>query len=68
MKKKWFGKVKWCEEDLKNALEVQDIPVTKNNIAKLRSICESDEFTEYQIQAGWEYMYGKIGNGDGWDK
>ena len=29
----WFGQVRWCEDDLKAALEDQGYPVTENNIA-----------------------------------
>lgn len=67
-KKEWFGKVRWCEEDLANALEVQGYPVTENNIAKLRAMCEHHFFTDCMIEAGWEYMYSNIGYGDGWDE
>lgn len=64
----WFGVVRWCDDDIKNALEVQGYPVTENNIAKLRSICEHHSFTDYMIEQGWEYMYDSISNGDGWDE
>lgn len=64
---KWFGVVRWCEDDLKNALEVQGYPVTENNISKLYEICNSHWFTDYMIERGWEYMYDSIGHGDGWD-
>ena len=64
----WFGQVRWCEEDLANALKKQGYPVTENNIAKLRAICEHHFFTDCMIETGWEYMYNNIGNGDGWDE
>lgn len=64
----WFGIVRWCEDDLKMALEQQGYPVTENNIAKLRAMCEHHFFTDCMIEAGWEYMYCNIGNGDGWDE
>ena len=64
----WFGQVRWCEEDLINALEVQNYPVTENNIAKLRAACEGRGFTEFMVQAGWEFMYNTIGNDDSWDE
>ena len=56
------------DDDLKNALEVQGYPITENNIAKLRTICEHHSFTDFMIERGWEYMYDSIGIGDGWDK
>lgn len=64
----WFGKVRWCEDDLKSALNTQGYPVTKNNIAKLYDICSHHCFTDCMIEAGWEYMYNMIGYDDGWDK
>ena len=64
----WFGQVRWCEEDLKNALECCDYPVTENNIAKLYALCDKHWFTDCMIEAGWQYMYENIGYGDGWDE
>ena len=68
MKDKWFGQVRWCEEDLMGALEDQGYPATENNIAKLYSLCNSHWFTDHMIEAGWEYINNNIGYGDGWDK
>lgn len=68
METEWFGKVRWCEDDLKAALEDRGYPVTENNVDKLFVICNSHWFTDYMIEAGWEYMYSNIGDGDGWDK
>lgn len=65
---KWFGKVRWCEEDLIGALKDQGLPVTENNIAKLSSLCDKHWFTDHMISAGWEYMYNVIDNEDGWDE
>ena len=67
-RKEWFGEVRWCEEDLKNALEVQGYPVTENNIAKLYEACNSHWFTDFMVERGWEYMYDMIGSDDTWDK
>lgn len=64
----WFGQVRWCEDDLKNALEVQGYAVTENNIAKLYGLCQHHSFTDCMIEAGWEHMYNNIGYGDGWDE
>ena len=64
----WFGEVRWCEEDLRNALEVQGYPVTENNIAKLYAMCNHHHFTDCMIERGWDYMYALIGEGDGWDE
>ena len=67
MEREWFGQVRWCEEDLINALECCDYPVTDNNIAKLYAICDKHWFVDVMIEAGWQYMYENIGYGDGWD-
>ena len=66
--KEWFGEVKWSREDLENALEVQGYPVTENNVKKLYNMVNNHWFTDYMIEAGWDYMYGYIGSGDGWDE
>jgi hypothetical protein len=64
----WFGVVRWCEDDLKDALATVGYPVTDNNISKLYDICNSHWFTDHMVQAGWEYMYDNIGYGDSWDE
>lgn len=64
----WFGQVRWCEEDLKNALEVQGYPVTENNIAKLYAVCSHHGFIDHMIAAGCEYMYNAIGDDGSWDE
>ena len=64
----WFGQVRWCDEDLENALEMQGYPATENNIEKLRAWCNTHGFTDDMIEAGWKYMYNTIGLGDGWDE
>lgn len=56
----WFGKVRWCEEDLKNALENQGYPATEDNIAKLYSLCSHHSFTDCMIEQGWDYIYSQI--------
>ena len=63
-----FGKVRWCEEDLKAALEEQGYPVTENNIKKLRTLCDNHWFVDHMIEAGWEYINSNVGYGEGWDK
>lgn len=67
-KEEWFGQVRWCEDDLKVALEDKGYPVTENNIAKLYTLCDSHWFIDQMIEAGWEYMHNIIGYGDGWDE
>ena len=64
----WFGMVRWCEEDLKLALEHQGYPVTENNIANLYNLCNNHWFEDHMIEAGWEFIYNNVGYGDGWDE
>ena len=64
----WFGKVRWCNEDLEEALDDNGYPVTENNISKLRRECDNHWFTDHMIEAGWEYINAQIGYGDGWDE
>lgn len=68
IKEEWFGIVRWCEEDLKVALEDKGLPATENNIAKLRQFCESHWFTDCMIEAGWRTIYGCIESDDDWEK
>ena len=66
--KEWFGEVKWHKDDLANALECCDYPVTEDNINKLYELCNNHWFTDYMIQTGFEYMYEQIRNNNGWDE
>ena len=63
-----FGVVTWNIEDIKNALEVQGYPITDNNVEKLYILCQHHSFVDCMIEAGWEFMYNNIGNGEGWDE
>lgn len=59
-KSEWFGVVRWCDEDLENALEEKGLKVTKKKIAQLRKKLEHHSFTDYMIGAGWDYIYSAI--------
>lgn len=63
----WFGIVRWCDEDLKNALEVQGITATESNIEKLHNMCSHHSFTDMMIERGWEIMYDMIAQND-WEE
>lgn len=56
----WFGKVRWCEEDLVGALKDKEYPVTENNVKKLYDQCSSHWFIDYMVEAGWDYIYSCI--------
>ena len=64
----WFGVVRWCEEDIKNALEINGLPATPHNIGKLHELCSLHGFEDIQIEAGWDYMYAAIAHEKGWEK
>lgn len=63
----WFGVVRWCDDDIKNALETQRVTVTENNIEKLRNMCSHHSFTDMMIEQGWEFMYDMIAQNN-WEK
>ena len=60
MESKPFAEVRWDDEDLRNALDLQGYSQTEKNIALLRQACEKFDFVEAQIAAGWDYMYSQI--------
>ncbi len=60
-KEEWFGMVRWCREDLKEALESTDHPVTEDNIDALFCALDNDEdLIERMISAGWDFIYDTI--------
>ena len=48
-----FGNVHWRDEDIADALEQAELPVTEENIAAVRAKCEHHYFAEAQIETGW---------------
>ena len=60
MESKPFAEVRWDDEDLRNALDLQGYSPTEKNIALLRQACKKSGFVEAQIAAGWDYMYAQI--------
>lgn len=59
-----FGKVTWIPEDLENALEVQDVKATPENVQKLfeyfDNVKNAERFEEAMIEAGWNFIYSVI--------
>jgi hypothetical protein len=54
---KWFGIVKWCDDDIAEKLRDMDIEPTPAHIATVRSLCEDNHyFTDAMIEAGWSAM------------
>ena len=56
----WFGMVRWCDADLENALEVEEIEVSEHNIGLLRDRLEHHSFTDMMIERGWDVIYQTI--------
>lgn len=52
-----FGAICWATEDLENALDVNDLPVTEENVANLFNALNHHSFTDCMISAGWDYIY-----------
>lgn len=51
-----FGQVRWCDQDISDALERADVPATDENIAAIRAKCEHHAFIDAQIETGWNYI------------
>lgn len=52
----FFGEVRWCEEDIENALEVCGVAPTEIAINAVWQFCESHHFTDRVIEMGWDAM------------
>lgn len=63
MAEEYFGNVGWSEDDLRNALEVNDVEPTDELVSQLRKMCESNSFEEAMISAGWDIIYSYINDG-----
>ena len=63
-KKKWFGLVRWCDDDIAEKLREMDIDPTPAHIAAVRSLCEDGHCLEdTMIEAGWntiEYLIDEL--------
>lgn len=55
---KAFATVEWQNEDIKNALELADIPATRENVRKLKgAVIVRSRIEERMIEAGWDAIY-----------
>ena len=52
----YFGIVRWCEQDLCDALRQHGIPLTKENISALLKSVDTHWFKDTMIDAGWNYI------------
>lgn len=57
---KWFGVVRWCDEDIADALENCGHDKCIENIAKIRDKCMSHWFQDAMVETGWDYIYAYI--------
>ena len=51
-----FGVVRWCDEDIEDALEEAGVPNTEENVAAIRAKCEHHAFADAQIETGLNYI------------
>lgn len=58
----WFGKVRWCNDDIVAALQDKHIEPTEENVSRVRTQLGHHAFTDTQIEHGWEFIYYTIDN------
>ena len=56
----WFGIVRWCDEDLYNALKESGVDATEENVCRLRHLLGHHSFTDAMIERGWDVIYQTI--------
>lgn len=54
--KEWFGVVRWCDDDIREALEKRGLKASQDNVDEVRCRCESHHFTDGMIEAGWDAL------------
>lgn len=58
----WFGCVRWCKEDLEEALKRNGYPVSDDNVNELFCQLQHHSFTDCMIAAGWDFIEDTISN------
>lgn len=53
----YFGVVRWCAEDIADAIETQGFKLTEENINKVMAEFSETALQATMIQAGWDYLY-----------
>lgn len=61
-KEDWFGIVRWCDDDIRTALEDAGKEVNDENVSKIRQALDNHWFTDYMIEHGWEYINETVRN------
>ncbi len=56
----YFGVVRWCIEDVEDAIEVQGFKPTEENVKTVMAELNETALTAVMIQAGWEYLYNLV--------
>lgn len=52
----WFGKVRWCNDDIVAALQKKHIKPTDENVSLVRRQLEHHIFRDVQIERGWGHI------------
>lgn len=52
----WFGKVRWCDDDIREALRNNGFKDCEVNISVIRKECEHHCFKDGMIETGWHYI------------
>lgn len=53
----FFGVVRWCDEDIEDALTKSGYKVTDEAISIIRRQCEHHFFKDNMIETGWDTIY-----------
>ena len=62
-KEEYFGKIRWCKNDIADALDMRNYPMTKNNIDIIYdALTNNHSFVDHMIESGWDYIYSQIDN------
>lgn len=56
----YFGEVRWCDDDVRNALECCNAKTTYEAVRAVREFCRSSTFTDRIVERGWDEIYGFI--------
>lgn len=56
----YFGVVRWCAEDVADAIEMQGFEPTEENVNTVMAELSESALTATMIQAGWEYLYNLV--------
>lgn len=56
----YFGIVRWCEEDVADAIETQGFEPTEENVKAVMAEFSEAALQTTMIQAGWDYLYNLV--------